>query len=114
MFSRTERGAACCQATASLAERASPANRLSRSEGKAPGSKRPSFVANITTDGTENQTVSSFSLIKLAGTRYCSGNGQSAAPASQQTNKSWTLTSKVRSKFWEQRSSGRIANLGPA
>src|SRR5713226_3076878 len=114
MFSRTERGAACAQAVASRAERASPQNRLSRNEGKAPGSKRRSFDANMATDGTENQTVNSFSLIRLAGTRYCSGNGQRVAPASQQTNRSCTLRSNVRSKFCEQRSSGLRAYRAPA
>src|SRR5581483_2440101 len=104
MFSRTEDGAALCQASARLAERASPQNRLRRRVGKAPGCRSPSLEANIATDGTENQTVSSYSSIVVAGTSTCSGKGHSVAPASQHANKSCTLRSKVRSKFCEQRS----------
>src|ERR1700674_3815875 len=99
MFSTMDRGAACAQASASRAERASPANRLRRSEGKARGSNMPNFDASIATEGTENQTVKSFSRIRLTGARYCSGKGQRVAPAFQQTNKSCTLGSNVSSKF---------------
>src|SRR5208282_2878866 len=65
---------------------------------------RPSFDANMATDGTENQHVSSFSSIRVAGVSVCSAKGQSVAPASQQVNRSCTLRSNVRSKLCEQRS----------
>src|SRR5208282_5305632 len=103
-FSRMDLFAAPCHAAARLAESASPQNRLQRREGNAPGSSRPNFDANIATDGTENQHVSSFSSIRVAGVSVCSAKGQRVAPASQQVNRSCTLRSKVRSKFCEQRS----------
>src|SRR5271157_2540072 len=103
-FSTMEWLAAACHAAARLAESASPQNRLQRKVGNAPGSNRPSFDANMATDGTENQHVSSFSSIRVAGVSVCSAKGQSVAPASQQVNRSCTLRSKVKSKFCEQRS----------
>src|ERR1700679_1550583 len=103
-FSRMELFAASCQAAARLEESASPQNRLQRKVGNAPGSSTPSFEANMATDGTENQHVSSFSSTRVAGVSVCSAYGQRVAPASQQVKRSCTLRSKVRSKFCEQRS----------
>src|ERR1035438_5934863 len=103
-FSRMELFAACCHASASVEESASPQNRLQRRVGKAPASSNPSFDANIATEGTENQQVSSFSSIRVAGVSVCSAYGHSVAPPSQQVNRSCTLRSKVKSKFCEQRS----------
>src|SRR5208283_5992162 len=96
--------AACCHASASVAESASPQNRLQRSVGNAPGCSNPTFEANMATDGTENQQVNSFSSTSVAGVSVCSVYGQSVAPASQQVKRSCTLRSNVRSKFCEQRS----------
>src|SRR5580658_649960 len=105
-FSRMELFAACCHSAARLEESASPQNRLQRKVGNAPGSSRPTFDANIATDGTENQTVSSFSSTRVAGVSVCSAEVHSVAPASQEVKRSCTLRSNVRSKFCEQRSPG--------
>src|SRR5215469_6396836 len=109
-FSKMELQAASCQAQARLDESASPQNKLNRKVGNAPGVNSPILDANIATDGTENQTVILFSSISVAGVRVCSVQGQSVAPAFQQVNRSCTLRSKVRSKFWEHRSSALISN----
>src|SRR5271156_6798149 len=87
-FSRMELFAASCHAAARLEESASPQKRLQRKVGNAPGSRSPSLEANMATEGTENQTVSSFSSTKVAGVSVCSAYGQSVAPASQQVNRS--------------------------
>src|SRR5208283_989618 len=102
--------AACCQASAKVAERASPQKRLQRRVGNAPGCNSPTFEANMATDGTENQQVNSFSSTKVAGVSVCSVYGQSVAPASQQVNRSCTLRSNVKSKFCEQRSAALKPN----
>ncbi len=71
-----------------------------------PGFIMPSRFIMSATDGTENQIVSSDSLMNLPGSTSVSGGGQHTHdPRSQPTKRSKTEMSKVMSNICEKRSS---------
>src|ERR1700733_1880062 len=109
MFSTTEFGAASSQTAATESGNGSPQNRLSRSDGNAPGLSARRRLMKTAVEGTENQTVSSISLMKLLGfINAFLGGQQSHAPRPHATNMSNTDRSNVMSNIWDTRSSSVI------
>src|SRR6516162_1915347 len=83
-FSSTEWLAACCQSSASCCIRASPQNRLQRSEAMEPGLSPPRRRTTEIALGTENQTVIFFRSMNSGSARKaCAGVDSSVAPAPQ-------------------------------
>src|SRR5215471_2684884 len=106
-FSRVDRSADRCQSSASCRIRASPQNRLQRSDGREPGRNAPRRRATEIALGTENQTVIFLrSMNSARATNACTGVLSSVAPAPQAMNMSNMARSKVAANVWEQTSAG--------
>src|SRR5882762_10019040 len=104
-FSIMEFGAASAQALTTSTGRASPQNRLRRTDGYIPGLRVPSFFMKTAVDGTENQVVNCDCRMNFPGLIevFCDGQ-QREAPLSHVANMSCTDRSKVMSNVCEQRS----------
>ncbi len=106
-FSRVAPGAAAAQSSASLQLSASPAKKLHRSDGSAPGPSPPVRRTRVIALGVENHTVIRCSATNSGRCAYArAGTGTTAAPAPQAQNRSNIAQSKLRSKVWEKTSCG--------
>ncbi len=103
----TDAGAAPAHIRAASSVSCSPANRLQRRSGIAPGRSCRSRRAREITDGTENQCVISLLFTNLTGAILSSGRATTTrAPADQATNMSNTDGSNVSSNVCDSRDSG--------